>query len=131
MPNAVGLLQQMAGFGVHYAEIGFAGANKFVADLAAALHTADTGAMKLALFGRTRGRASSSATSGCSCRHMSKKFDWMSDPVLTIWTVVVDCPLESVTVTAEGKVPGCSLEKLWKKTIARSAAWARACPDCP
>ncbi|MGA3370370.1 MAG: alpha-isopropylmalate synthase regulatory domain-containing protein [Terracidiphilus sp.] len=56
VPNAVGLLQHMAAFGVHYAEIGFAGANKFVADLTGALYAADTGAMKLALFGRTRGR---------------------------------------------------------------------------
>ncbi|MGA3082667.1 MAG: alpha-isopropylmalate synthase regulatory domain-containing protein [Terracidiphilus sp.] len=56
VPNAVGLLQHMAAFGVHYAEIGFAGANQFVGDLTCALHTADTGAMKLALFGRTRGR---------------------------------------------------------------------------
>jgi 2-isopropylmalate synthase len=56
VPNAVGLLQHMASFGVHYAEIGFAGANKFVTDLTGALHTADTGALKLALFGRTRGR---------------------------------------------------------------------------
>jgi 2-isopropylmalate synthase len=43
---------------VQYAEIGFAGANQFVADLAWALNTVDTGAMKLALFGRTRGRGS-------------------------------------------------------------------------
>jgi 2-isopropylmalate synthase len=56
VPNAVGLLQHMAAFGVHYAEIGFAGANKFVGDLTDALYAADTGAMKLALFGRTRGR---------------------------------------------------------------------------
>jgi 2-isopropylmalate synthase len=56
VPNAVGLLQRMAAFGVRYAEIGFAGATQFTADLAGALHTADTGAMKLALFGRTRGR---------------------------------------------------------------------------
>jgi 2-isopropylmalate synthase len=56
VPNAVSLLQRMAAFGVHYAEIGFAGANKFVADLTGALTTVDTGAMKLALFGRTRGR---------------------------------------------------------------------------
>jgi 2-isopropylmalate synthase len=56
VPNAVVLLQRMAGFGVHYAEIGFAGANQFVADLTAALDSVDTGAMKLALFGRTRGR---------------------------------------------------------------------------
>jgi 2-isopropylmalate synthase len=54
--NAVGLLQHMAAFGVHYAEIGFAGANKFVGDLTSALYNANTGAMKLALFGRTRGR---------------------------------------------------------------------------
>jgi 2-isopropylmalate synthase len=56
VPNAVSLLQRMAAFGVHYAEIGFAGANQFVGDLTGALATADTGAMKLALFGRTRGR---------------------------------------------------------------------------
>jgi 2-isopropylmalate synthase len=56
VPNAVSLLQRMAAFGVHYAEIGFAGANKFVADLTGALSAVDTGAMKLALFGRTRGR---------------------------------------------------------------------------
>ena len=56
VPNAVSLLQHMAAFGVHYAEIGFAGANQFVTDLTAALHPVDTGAMKLALFGRTRGR---------------------------------------------------------------------------
>jgi 2-isopropylmalate synthase len=54
--NAVGLLQRMAGFGVHYAEIGFAGANQFVSDLTAALRSTDTGNMKLALFGRSRGR---------------------------------------------------------------------------
>jgi 2-isopropylmalate synthase len=56
VPNAIGLLQRMAAFGVHYAEIGFAGANQFVGDLTGALASADTGAMKLALFGRTRGR---------------------------------------------------------------------------
>ena len=56
VPNAVGLLQRMAGFGVRYAEIGFAGANRFVEDLTTALHSVDTGAMDLALFGRTRGR---------------------------------------------------------------------------
>ncbi len=56
VPNAVGLLERMAAFGIHYAEIGFAGANQFVGDLAAALQPVDTGAMKLALFGRTRGR---------------------------------------------------------------------------
>ena len=55
VPNAIGLLQHMAGFGVHYAEIGFAGANMFVGDLTTALSSVDTGAMKLALFGRTRG----------------------------------------------------------------------------
>ncbi len=56
VPNAVGLLQRMAAFGIHYAEIGFAGANQFVADLTHALSSADTGTMKLALFGRSRGR---------------------------------------------------------------------------
>jgi len=56
VPNAVSLLERMATFGVHYAEIGFAGANQFVGDLAKALDTVDTGSMKLALFGRTRGR---------------------------------------------------------------------------
>ena len=56
VPNAVNLLQRMAAFGVDYAEIGFAGANQFVANLTAALETVDTGRMKLALFGRTRGR---------------------------------------------------------------------------
>jgi 2-isopropylmalate synthase len=56
VPNAVGLLQRMANFGVQFAEIGFAGANHFVGELTNALATVDTGAMKLALFGRTRGR---------------------------------------------------------------------------
>ncbi len=70
VPNAVLLLERMAAFGVRYAEIGFAGANQFVTDLTSALATSpvgngdsagssrniDTGAMKLALFGRTRGR---------------------------------------------------------------------------
>ncbi|HEX7730406.1 MAG TPA: alpha-isopropylmalate synthase regulatory domain-containing protein [Terracidiphilus sp.] len=56
VPNAVKLLERMAGFGVHYAEIGFAGANQFVGKLTTALAGVDTGAMKLALFGRTRGR---------------------------------------------------------------------------
>ena len=56
VPSAVSLLQRMGAFGVRYAEIGFAGANQFVGDLAAALDSADTGDMKLALFGRTRGR---------------------------------------------------------------------------
>jgi len=56
VPNAVSLLQRMSAFGVHYAEIGFAGATQFVSDLTAALDSVDTGAMKLALFGRTRGR---------------------------------------------------------------------------
>jgi 2-isopropylmalate synthase len=56
VPNAVTLLQRMATFGVRYAEIGFAGANQFVGDLTQALADTDTGAMKLALFGRTRGR---------------------------------------------------------------------------
>jgi 2-isopropylmalate synthase len=54
--NAVKLLRRMGAFGVHYAEIGFAGAHQFVEQLTAALHGVDTGATKLALFGRTRGR---------------------------------------------------------------------------
>jgi 2-isopropylmalate synthase len=63
VPNAVALLERMAAFGVAYAEIGFAGAYQFVGDLTNALANSavgnaniDTGAMKLALFGRTRGR---------------------------------------------------------------------------
>ncbi len=56
VPNAVNLLQRMSAFGVHYAEIGFAGAHQFVGDLTHALENVDTGAMKLALFGRSRGR---------------------------------------------------------------------------
>jgi 2-isopropylmalate synthase len=56
VPSAVSLLQRMAAFGVRYAEIGFAGANQFAGDLTRALASVDTGAMKLALFGRTRGR---------------------------------------------------------------------------
>ncbi len=56
VPNAVKLLQRMATFGVHCAEIGFASANQFVGDLATSLHAVDTGNLKLALFGRTRGR---------------------------------------------------------------------------
>lgn len=56
IPNAVALVQRMSAFGVHYAEIGFAGANQFVVDLTAALDHADTGFIRLALFGRSRGR---------------------------------------------------------------------------
>ncbi len=56
VPNAVRFLERMGSFGVQYAEIGFAGANQFVGELTSALAGADTGAMKLALFGRTRGR---------------------------------------------------------------------------
>jgi 2-isopropylmalate synthase len=56
VPNAVSLLQRMGAFGVKYAEIGFAGANQFVGDLAGKLASVDTGEMKLALFGRSRGR---------------------------------------------------------------------------
>ena len=37
VPNAVMLLQRMGAFGVHYAEIGFAGANQFVTDLTGSL----------------------------------------------------------------------------------------------
>jgi 2-isopropylmalate synthase len=56
VPSAVHLLQRMGAFGVHFAEIGFAGANQFVVDLTQALERVDTGAMRLALFGRTRGK---------------------------------------------------------------------------
>jgi 2-isopropylmalate synthase len=56
VPAAVHLLERMGAFGIHYEEIGFAGANHFVTQLAHALQNANTGAMKLALFGRTRGR---------------------------------------------------------------------------
>jgi len=56
IPNAVMLLERMSAFGVKYAEIGFAGANQFVGDLTHALADVGTGAMKLALFGRSRGR---------------------------------------------------------------------------
>ena len=56
VPSAANLLQRMGAFGVRYAEIGFAGSNQFVCDLTTALADVDTGAMKLALFGRTRGR---------------------------------------------------------------------------
>ena len=56
VPNAALLLQRMGAFGVKYAEIGFAGANRFTEDLTSGLASVDTGAMQLALFGRTRGR---------------------------------------------------------------------------
>jgi len=56
IPNAVMLLERVSAFGVKYAEIGFAGANQFVGDLTRALDGVDTGALKLALFGRSRGR---------------------------------------------------------------------------
>jgi 2-isopropylmalate synthase len=56
IPSAVRLLQRMGAFGVHFAEIGFAGANQFVVDLTQALERVDTGSMRLALFGRTRGK---------------------------------------------------------------------------
>lgn len=56
VPNAVALLRHMGAFGIHYAEIGFAGANQFAEDLTRAISSVETGAMKLALFGRTRGR---------------------------------------------------------------------------
>ncbi|MBS1803301.1 MAG: hypothetical protein JST28_08025 [Acidobacteria bacterium] len=56
VPSAVHLLQRMGSFGVHFAEIGFAGANQFVVDLTQGLERVDTGATKLALFGRTRGK---------------------------------------------------------------------------
>ena len=57
VPSAVHLLQRMGGFGVHFAEIGFAGANQFTEDLCQALRPVDTGFLKLALFGRTRGKS--------------------------------------------------------------------------
>lgn len=44
VPNAVQLLEHMASFGVHCAEIGFAGANQFAEDLTTALENVDTGA---------------------------------------------------------------------------------------
>lgn len=56
VPNAVALLERMGEFGVHYAEIGFAGANQFVSNLTAALQTVEIASTCLALFGRTRGR---------------------------------------------------------------------------
>lgn len=56
LPNAALLLQRMGAFGVKYAEIGFAGANRFTEDLTSGLASVDTGGMQLALFGRTRGR---------------------------------------------------------------------------
>ena len=56
VPNAMMLLERMGAFGIKYAEIGFAGANKLVSDLCGAVGDIDTGGMKLALFGRTRGR---------------------------------------------------------------------------
>lgn len=52
--SAISLLERTSAFGVRYAEIGFAGANDFVAQLTPAIETVDTGGMKLALFGRTR-----------------------------------------------------------------------------
>ncbi|MGB6827818.1 MAG: alpha-isopropylmalate synthase regulatory domain-containing protein [Terracidiphilus sp.] len=56
VPNAMMLLERMGAFGIKYAEIGFAGANKLVSDLCGAAGGIDTGGMRLALFGRTRGR---------------------------------------------------------------------------
>jgi len=56
VPNAMMLLERMGAFGFKYAEIGFAGANKLVSDICNAVSGIDTGGMKLALFGRTRGR---------------------------------------------------------------------------
>jgi 2-isopropylmalate synthase len=56
VPGAVSLLERMGAFGVHYAEIGFAGANQFVTQLCHGLERANTREMRLALFGRTRGR---------------------------------------------------------------------------
>ena len=67
VPNAVSLLQRMGAFGVHYAEIGFAGANQFVGDLTAALERVDTGAMKLALFGRIARARDQGRRTGRTC----------------------------------------------------------------
>lgn len=53
--SAISLLERMSAFGVRYTEIGFAGANDFVSQLTPAIETIDTGTMRLALFGRTRG----------------------------------------------------------------------------
>lgn len=61
VPSAVHLLQRMGSFGVHFAEIGFAGANQFTEDLCVAVRPVATGSLKLALFGRTRGRNTSVA----------------------------------------------------------------------
>jgi 2-isopropylmalate synthase len=61
VPSAVHLLQRMGSFGVQFAEIGFAGANQFTEDLCVALVPVTTGSLKLALFGRTRGRNTSAA----------------------------------------------------------------------
>src|SRR4051794_22908667 len=54
VPNAISLVHRLSTFGVRYAEIGFAGANQFVTELTPALEGFQAGAMKLALFGRTR-----------------------------------------------------------------------------
>src|SRR5271169_2729016 len=63
---------------------------------------------------------SCSSTSGCSCRHMSKKVDWISLPVVTGSMVVDDLPSAAVFVTAERDLPGFSFEKVSKITTARS-----------
>ncbi len=56
VPSAVRLLRHMDAFGVACAEIGFAGANQFASELVQALQTVEIARMKLALFGRSRGR---------------------------------------------------------------------------
>ena len=61
VPNAVMLLQRMAAFGVHYAEIGFAGANRFVEDLTSGLAAVDTGAMQTGLVWQDTGPRSEGA----------------------------------------------------------------------
>ena len=43
------------------------------------------------------------SASACSCRHISKKFDWMSVPSLT-GSIEVSVLPSSVSVTADGKL---------------------------
>ncbi len=106
VPNAVMLLQRMGAFGVRYAEIGFAGANQFVADLTGALDSVDTGAMKLALFGRTRGRG-------------AKVQEW-PDVKFIVAT-------KSASLSRSWwSNPGCSiLRSLWKPRRKKTCSWFR------
>ena len=55
------------------------GRNQFVSDLTRALEDADTGAMKLALFGRSRGAAGPRSRTGPTCSSWwstSSAFPW-------------------------------------------------------